>query len=378
MNKECDLLIVGAGPSGLAAAIRAADSNMNTILLEKKNFLGGSLPIIASQMICGLYANSKEKPTKTLNGGLIREICDALNFKKIIKVGKVYGLNFDIDEILNTFKALIEKRENIKMIYNSPAAAVNIENNIITQVNGIKPRAVIDCSGDGAILELAGAHQPLKFPMQLSAYTFKVEGLNNCDQSINIKVPYYINQAIKNNKLPNYLKPTTFSLISSNTAYCRFNIPKNKIQADDLYKNAIEVHSYLKKVLGPFEKSYINQNRAAVANREGLRLEGEYSLTKEDVLKGNKFNNNGVKNSWPIEIWSKDGCRYQYLSPGDYYQIPDSCLKSKKINNLYAAGRCISVSQKALGSTRVIATCISLGEAAAKLATENLYENIIS
>ena len=60
----------------------------------------------------------------------------------------------------------------------------------------------------------------------------------------------------------------------------------------------------------------------------------------------------------------KEGTVYKYVKPGDYYEIPFRCLKARGFHNLLLAGRCISVTHEALGSTRVMGTCISLGEEA--------------
>ena len=83
------------------------------------------------------------------------------------------------------------------------------------------------------------------------------------------------------------------------------------------------------------------------------------------MLGAAKFHDGVVKNSWPIELWDRNrGTVYKYLEPGEYYDIPFRCLKVKGLSNLLCAGRCISVSHEALGSTRVMGTCISLGEQA--------------
>jgi succinate dehydrogenase/fumarate reductase flavoprotein subunit len=99
--------------------------------------------------------------------------------------------------------------------------------------------------------------------------------------------------------------------------------------------------------------------------REGRRISGEYILTENDVLNASKFDDGIVKNSWPIELWDKKkGPVYKYVKAGDYYEIPFRCIKVRDIPNLLCAGRCISVSHEALGSTRVMGTCMALGEQA--------------
>jgi hypothetical protein len=108
-----------------------------------------------------------------------------------------------------------------------------------------------------------------------------------------------------------------------------------------------------------------------VVDREGPRIRGEYTLTADDVLNGRKFPDGVVKNAWPIELWDQErGPSYQYLEPGDYHEIPLRCLEVRGISNCWCAGRCISATHEALGSTRVIGTCISLGEEAGRQAAQ--------
>lgn len=378
MKQKCDLLIVGAGVSGLSAAVTAARRNLDVILIEKEDYLGGTIVAAQPQMICGLYANSENKPKKLLNGGVVKEIHDKLTDKEIVRIGKVYGLKFQIDELINIYKSLLKNKKKLQIIYNNEALAIAKKNNGITSVNDIQAKAVIDCSGEGDILKLAQVYQRNEIPVQLSAYTFKINGLVDCDQSINIKVPYYINQAVADNKLPQYLRNSTFKVIDKKSGYCRFNIVKNKTNKKNIFEDLNKVHSYLSKKIACFKSSYTELLSKNITDREGLRLKGQYILTSQDVLTGHKFSDGVVKNSWPIEHWGKNGCEYNYLAKGDYYQIPKRCLEARSINNLYASGRCISVSQQALGSTRVIGSCIGLGEAAAQLAIKKIDENIIS
>ncbi len=378
MNKECDILITGAGPAGIAAAVTAAKKGLQVILIEKENFLGGTIVTALLNEICGLYLNKKDNQQETLNKGLIQKISDTLKKKEIVRKGRVYVMRFSRKELISLFKSLLAEKENLQVIYNTEAAYLRKEEDIITSVNSIKTKAVIDCTGEGKILKLAHAYQPILEKPQLSGYTFSIKDIADSDDSLNIKTVYLIKKAIDKNQLPSYLKNTTFTLTGQNSGFCRFNIVKNSLTEEELYDQALKVYDYLKDNLPEFKNSYIEKDKTALSYREGLRLKGGYTLTEQDILKARKFRGNGIKNAWPIEIWQEQGCKYKYLPRGEYYEIPDKCLKSSEVKNLYAAGRCISVTQKALASTRVVGPCISLGERAASLAVKDIHENIIS
>jgi hypothetical protein len=379
---ECEVLVVGGGVAGIAASIKAAREGASTILIEKNSFPGGTGITGLHRFICGLYANTKDVPDKILNEGIASEICFMLQElapEKIpLRMGKVYVLPFATSNFMSVLRSLSEKEKRLDIYYNTRAVSAKTKNNTIVSVTiqnlnkkfDIIPRVVVDCSGDGVIIQKSGARYKVISPdkQQLSGYTFRVKGLEDVTDILAVKVPYYLSKAAEQKKIPFYLKYTTFvSGDDEDEGYCKLNIPpalttKMEKQAK---KDALLVHNYLSRVLPVFKKSYIVEMSPEVVDREGPLLCGEYTLTADDIINARKFPDGIVKNAWPIELWDQQkGVTYKYLEPGENYEIPLRCLVTKDIKNLFCAGRCISVTHEALGSTRVMGTCISLGERA--------------
>ncbi|MBI1811455.1 MAG: FAD-dependent oxidoreductase [Nitrospirae bacterium] len=189
-------------------------------------------------------------------------------------------------------------------------------------------------------------------------------------------MPFYLAEASEKKVLSFYLR---FSTLSPGDApdegYLKISVvvadgPEGRQRA---ITDALSVHRYLADRLEQFKDSYIAGTSQAVMQREGRRIRGEYTLTEDDILSARKFSDGIVKNSWPIEIWDRNkGTIYKYVPKDDYYEIPIGCLKVKGFKNLLCAGRCISVSREALGSTRVMGTCISLGEQAGMAAANKI------
>ncbi len=379
---ESEVLVVGGGVAGLCAAVTSARSGAETILIEKNDFPGGTAVAGLHSFICGLYLNGVRMPGKTLNRGIVREITAGLKRlapgTNIRKIGRVYVLPFSTGDLVSVFRALSENTDRLVLLYNTRALSVQSWHDRIVSVTAcdlmdqidIKAGFVIDCSGDGVIIKLAGLKYRSSTPdkRQLAGFTFKLKGLYPPDDMASIKVPYYLARAVRAQKIPFHLKFTTFiAEDDGDEGFCRLAIPPcseaNRVleaQAD-----ARLVHSVLRKKIPAFRDSYIMEKSSAVVDREGIRLSGEYLLTGEDVLKGKKFSDGIVKSSWPIEFWDQNrGPYYKYLLPDDYYAIPFGSLKDKIIKNFLCAGRCISVTGEALGSTRVMGTCMSLGEQA--------------
>lgn len=376
-DNTCDILVIGAGVSGVAAAVAAARSNAKTILIEKESFPGGIGYAGLLQHICGLYLNSEEFPEETLNAGLVREIVARLQHlspeRGIKKIGQVYVLPYNREDLKTVFDALCNETPHLRVLYNTSCVSVKnssgkvtgVEINSSGEIRNIYPGVLIDCSGSGAVSEMAGAEFAVSGPdkIQMAGYVMRLKGLIGVDESLSIKVPYYLNEGVSRNILPEHLKYTMFSAgDSADEGYCKFSINSAAQKTGD---DPSAVLRYLAEKLPAFKDAFIAETSRGVMEREGRRVCGEYTLTEEDVLGARKFKDGVVKNSWPIELWEKDkGTVYKYLKPGEYYDIPFRCLKVKGISNLLCAGRCISVTREALGSTRVMGTCMSLGEQA--------------
>jgi len=379
----CDVLVVGGGVAGMTAAISASRSGANVLLIEKENSIGGVAVSGLNSYICGLYPNSEKAPRKTLNDGILAEVCSKLQkldpAKKITRIGKVYVLPYSAKVLMKVFISLIQKEKGMKVLKDCRAVSVGTKKKAIEEVKvkgkkgsfAIKPKVVIDSSGEGDIVKLSGARYLLADTSrrQLAGYSMRIKGVKDSSQMIEVKVPYYIRKWIKEKKLPAYLKYTTLTLVKEkDEVVIKLSVsPKQKTKRVE--KDARNVHKYLTLCIPSFEGTRIVETSPLVLNREGIRVKGEYMLKTSDVIKARKFSDGVVKNAWPIEFWDqRKGPQYKYIRPGDYYEIPVRCLKAKDVENLYCAGRCISVSQEALASTRVMGTCISLGEEAGRAA----------
>ncbi|HOX02648.1 MAG TPA: FAD-dependent oxidoreductase [Candidatus Paceibacterota bacterium] len=103
--------------------------------------------------------------------------------------------------------------------------------------------------------------------------------------------------------------------------------------------------------------------------RESRRLEGDYILTEHDVRNRPHFSDAVAMGTWGIDLHYPSSTRYDFLSRSDTvavqpYWIPYRCLYSTNVDNLFMAGRCLSATHVALGSTRVMNTCGQMGVAA--------------
>ena len=386
MSTSCDVLVVGAGVSGAAAAVAAARGGARTILVEKENYLGGTGFAGRFQYICGLYLNADAVPTETLNPGITREISGLLfkasPGKDIRKIGQVYGQPYQYDDLQSVLASLCSGERAIATLREHAVVAVTKNGSEVTTVTiegmrgrqDITPKMVIDCSGSGEAAALAGAPFELapRDERQLAGFVVHVKGLKHVDQDLSLKVPYHLAQAVQQGIFPREVKFTIFSPGDAvDEGFCKMSLfsTDGATETEQARTGADAVIRHLASVLPAFEGAYIADTSLRVLEREGRRITGAYTLTKEDVLSARKFPDGVVKNAWPIELWDRaKGTIYQYVPRGEYYEIPFRCLLVSGITNLLTAGRCISVTHEALGSTRVMGACMALGEQAGKAA----------
>jgi hypothetical protein len=386
IQSSCDVLVIGGGVAGVSAAVAAARNDADTVLVEKEAYLGGTGYAGMFQYICGLYVNADAVPTEPLNTGITCEIVNRLKQaapeKKIKKIGQVYVLSYWHNILQSTLSGLCAAEKKMTVLQKTVATAVATEQGMINAVTiersdmkqTIAAKMVIDCTGSGYASAAAGAEFELAPPgtRQLAGFTLYLKGLKNVEEALPLQVPYHCTRAVQQGILSSSLRFTTFSPgDAADEGYCKMSIDGEEGHArDEKAKNEAEVLvRYLATVLPAFKNAEIVRTSHKVLDREGRRVSGHYTLTEEDVLSGRKFPDGVVKNSWPIELWDgTKGSIYKYVPRGDYYEIPFRCLRAKNIANLLTAGRCISVTHAALGSTRVMGTCMALGDRAGQAA----------
>ncbi len=385
MSNSCDVLVVGGGVAGATAAVAAARDGARTMLVEKELYLGGAGFAGRFQYICGLYLNADTVPTETLNPGITREISGLLfkasPGKEIQKIGQVYAQPYEYDDLQSVLTSLCQGESTIATLLGHAVIAVTRDRNEVTTVTmeglrgrqDITPKMVVDCSGSGEVAALAGAPFELarKDERQLAGFVVRVKGLRDVDENLSLKVPYHLAQAVKQGIFAPAVKLTTFSPGAADEGFCKMSIfsTDEAMGTEKARTDADAAIRYLASVLPAFKGATIADTSLKVLEREGRRVIGEYMLTKEDVLSARKFPDGAVKNAWPIELWDRaKGTIYKYVPRGEYYEIPFRCLIVSGITNLLTAGRCISVTHEALGSTRVMGTCMALGEQAGKAA----------
>lgn len=392
-RRSCRLLVAGGGVAGVCAAVAASRCGVTTLLVETHPLLGGGGTSGLLRHICGLFATGDAPPAETLNGGLTREIVQRLRLmapeRTARKIGRLYVLPYGDGDLLRVLTELCAAEKYLKVQTSATVSAVRMAGDRIAGVTLSSPRGAqvmvtemaIDCTGNADLALLAGARCDLAPPAerQLAGFTIRVVGLTGVDDMLPLRVAYHCARGVRQGALPPLLRFTGFFPGDGpDEGYCKLSLDGEQGEGRERRARewALELIRYLGEHVPPFGRARIEGTALRVLDREGRRVGGEYTLTEDDILSARRFPDGVVRSSWPVELWdSSSGPLYRYPPPGAFYEIPLRCLRVQGVANLLAAGRCISATREALASTRVMGTCMALGEQAGLEAARRLGDN---
>jgi hypothetical protein len=383
-----DIAVIGAGPAGITAAAAAADRGVKVILIEIGPGLGGSVTAALHRCICGLYSQAPKNPLDTLNGDAQRRIVELMVQKEPAAVrtrqfGKAWVLEFPGTAWQHALSS-VAANANIHLCLNTRVSAIARDQNRIESIQldspagkSVEIAALIDCTGGGNILRLAGAdaYQQPDDPADrmLAGYSMRLTALAGDPEILRLQIPYLLARAVEKGALPPIARFTGFHPgPGQNEGVCKLAIDLVKFTSAQAESFATDVFDYLKKESAAFTGARIVETSPHILPRDGLRLRGKYILTEADVLSAKKHDGGSVHAWWSIERWNiTTGPTYDYPPPGDFYDIPHTALQSAAIENLFAAGTCLSATAAAAASSRVSGICLATGHAAGMLALSN-------
>lgn len=386
---SCEVLVVGTGVAGVGAAVAAARAGAHTLLIGAEAVPGGVAVAGMHRSMCGLFASGKPPPVRPLNDGLALEVFRSLAERDpargITAVGRVYVLPFETSTLVSTLLEFLKAERLLEARFGTRATQVHAKDGRIVSVVAedeqgiieIDVRAVVDCSGDGSVIHLAGAQcrDTPATELQLAGQSLRLGAVEDPDEMLRLKVPYQLARGVADGVLPPHARFTQWvpSAIAGEGDLKLSVPPTAPSREQTASEDAQRVHDYLKETLPELRSSHVIVRSSRVVDREGRRILGEYTLTEDDVLSARKFEDGVVRSAWPIELWDQErGPRFRYVPDGEFYEIPRRCLKVAAIGNAWAAGRCISATHLAHASTRAMGTCLSLGEQAGRDAARSL------
>lgn len=381
-----DLLVAGAGPAGIAAAVTGARRGLTTLLVDPSDRIGGGLTAGLHTELCGLYAADEEcRAEDTLNDGMQREMAARLHracpdISRPIRRGRVNVLPFVPEALMRVLNALLDELPNLTLVLNERVVRVHRDADRIMGAElstgaRVDCGQVIDCTGDATLFRLAAA--PIRDVdggdddrARLGGFTMRLRGVASVTGLLSVEVPYRLRQAVEEGALPEIARFSVFQPVPGHEGQgiCKLALTPSQVHApEQCHRFAAAVLDALKqRIPEVFAHAVILEESPVPLDRTGARIVGRMTLTEADVRTGRTFPGiPGVRNAWPMECWAlPDGPQYEYCTRPEGYEIPVDCLRSTELTNAACAGRCISTSGRAVDSVRMAGMCFALGELA--------------
>ncbi len=382
IHHHVDFAVVGGGLSGLCAAVEAARHGAKVALVHERPMLGGNASSEIRMWVCGARGKNM------LETGIIEEIMLENYYRNPDKNYSIWdGILYEIARF----------EPNIDLILNCSVNDLQMEGEKIVSVSGwqmttqehhvIHANYFADCSGDSVLAPLSGAmHRIGREARKEFGESFgpdeadtKTMGMSCMIQAreedrpsafIPPKWAYKFTKEDLPHRIPALENPF------ENFWYLELggdgdSIHDTEIMRDELLKVAYGIWDFVKNDPENKEKYanwHLDWMGILPGKRESRRYIGDHILIEKEILNEGRFPDVVAYGGWQMDDHGPAGFRspgtpnVNYPAPSPY-GIPYRCLYSKNIENLFFAGRNISVSHCAVSSTRVMATCSLIGQA---------------
>lgn len=417
---ECEVLVVGGGVAGVAAAVAAARSGAKTMLIEQRPFVGGN----ATTGLC--LHNYVTKYNRQVVFGLAQELVD-----RLIRMGGAVGhvpfggfvsavtpVDGNLFRIMST--ALLAEA-GVQILYGVNVVGAQTRGGAITAVQAalkggvraIRAQCIVDASGDGDVAAFAGAQfrkgeagtgkmQPVSmllhfhgvdtrtiaqaFGAEKIAYATRPDHPEPFPVYFNGKFSRWNNQIIAQRTFPNRDRNVFFNTVWPN----QINVNTSALVDVDgtdpiamsratvaLTEQCARIGEFLERNVPGFKGGYYVP--AAFAGvRETRTIKGLYEISDEDVLAGRKFDDAVGQICFPVDIHRPEDSEAVFIPIGGdgAFDVPYRALVPESLDNIVVAGRCISATHMAQGATRNMAPCLVSGEAAGVAAAMSVHLGI--
>lgn len=386
---EVDVLVLGAGPAGISAAVCAAREGVKVMLVEQSGDVGG----VATTGLMSHWTGNTQ-------GGFYQELLD----KTADLPGNAEGMNGGPHQIINPERLktlLLEMLEEHKVLLRlySFASEPIMEGNSIRGVileskagrQAILAKEVVDATGDGDIAAKAGVPffmgREEDGKMQPVTIMFKVAGVDT-ERAVfpggfeeNPMIPSGPIQNVGKAHLPFpaghvlLYRTSLPGVVTCNMTNC---IDVDGTNPEDLTRATLvcrrqieEIVPFLREYVPGFEKCYVISSGSIIGVRETRHFEGEATITEENILSAKVFKDWAVtKAHFNFDVHNLTGNgldatgSQKSFKQNSGYTIPYGCLVPKKVEHLLLAGRDICGTHMAHSNYRVMPICANMGQAA--------------
>jgi hypothetical protein len=391
---EHEVVVLGGGPAGIAAAAAAGRAGRSTILVERYGFLGGAGTAAGLANFCGLHAKVNGEHRQVVHGvadeilgGL--KTMGALSAPHVLFGGRIQAQAYDVSAYKLVADRLLESAK-VRMLFHTLAVGFRDGHLLVETKSGrraIRGRLFIDCSGDGDLAAWAGAPYEVgdgKGNMLYPSTMYRIGGVDP-QKAGNAweRIAELMEEAEKKGRKFPRKKPIVRP--QPNPSEWRANLTQIRnpdgsavsgIDAEQLAWGEVEgrrqvwdTFQFIRESTPGFERAYIAEIAPQIGIRETRRVRGEYQLSEDDVLDCVDFPDAIGVNGWPVEEHVAGNVEFRFQrKPRGYNQLPYRMLLPLGIDKLFVAGRCASMTHGGQSAARVSGPCFVMGQAAGSAA----------
>jgi FAD dependent oxidoreductase len=375
-----DICVVGAGISGVSAAIEAARLGRNVVLVDGLPSLGGQAVNSIIGTICGLFSNGPN--ARQLTHGIADDILRDLGTQNALYLKRrPMTITVYYDEVaLSRWVETTVRRLEIQVVVGAVLREARLESRrvrdlfLATRYGDLRITATgfVDATGDAALTWLAGL--PCREP-NLPIYGTQIVVLEHLNENHQPNPEDYSGKLREKAAAYGLARQDGFAFFFPERGTAVINMTHVQTPLDPLgasekglegKEQADRVVAFLKT---EFPESF-GKARIRSYGLPGIRqtrwIVGRHQLTAGEVRAGRHFPDEIARTAWPIELHGRpEGYLWEPFGDDHLHYVPLASLIPADADNLLAAGRCIDGDAAALSSVRVMGPCIAMGAAAA-------------
>ena len=396
---KTDVLVCGAGPAGVAAAVAAARSGASVQLIEVAGCLGGV-------WTAGLLTKILDADNKS---GIMAEMLKEFAGRGSAVARQTGGTVYDPEVAKRVLEEMcITAGVKIRLHTRLVGAVVDSSHRIVAALTESKSgreawqaERFVDCSGDGDLAAHAGCRfdvgvgsecrcQPMSMlalltgvdPRKIEPY-IRESGAAAKPRLLKLMEDHGISPSYRGPTL-RHLHSGIYSLMTNHeygvSAFDADAVTEATLRAR---REIHEIVDGLRKIGDPWEGLSVVATAEQIGIREGRRIRGRYAITAEDLAGGLKHDQAVCRATFPIDVHALSGDGNKEIDRGfkgsgsKPYDIPYPALVAADVDGLLMAGRCISGDFIAHSSYRVTGNAVPMGEAAGRAAAVSLQKNVM-